>query len=69
VSCGNCLPTFRNNVSDPSSRVKSPSRKESQPVTLILTGKVPAGWGSVSVMVASRVESGVKEGWMKRKHT
>jgi hypothetical protein len=26
--CGNCLPTFRDNVSVPSSRVKSPSRKE-----------------------------------------
>jgi hypothetical protein len=25
VSCGNCLPTFRHNVSVPSSRVKSPS--------------------------------------------
>ena len=25
ASCGNCLPTFRNNVSVPSSRVKSPS--------------------------------------------
>jgi hypothetical protein len=27
ASCGNCLPTFRDNVSVPSSRVKSPSRK------------------------------------------
>jgi hypothetical protein len=27
TSCGNCLPTFRDNVSVPSSRVKSPSRK------------------------------------------
>jgi hypothetical protein len=26
ASCGNCLQTFRNNVSVPSSRVKSPSR-------------------------------------------
>jgi hypothetical protein len=28
ASCGNCLPTFWDNVSVPSSRVKSPSRKE-----------------------------------------
>jgi hypothetical protein len=27
ASCGNCLPTFRDNVSVPSSRVKSPRRK------------------------------------------
>jgi hypothetical protein len=34
---GYCLPTFRDNVSVPSSRVKSPSRKESQqPITWIL---------------------------------
>jgi hypothetical protein len=26
ASCGNCLPTFRDNVSFPSSRIKSPSR-------------------------------------------
>jgi hypothetical protein len=32
ASCGNCLPTFRDNVSVPSPRVKSPSRKESQPI-------------------------------------
>jgi hypothetical protein len=43
ASCGNCLPTFRDNVSVPSSRVKSPSRKESQrPITSILPGKVRA---------------------------
>jgi hypothetical protein len=30
ASCGNCLPTFRDNLSVPSSRVKSPRRKESQ---------------------------------------
>jgi hypothetical protein len=30
ASCGNCLPTFRDNVSVPSSRVKSPRRKESR---------------------------------------
>jgi hypothetical protein len=29
ASYGNCLPTFRDNVSVPSSRVKSPSVKES----------------------------------------
>jgi hypothetical protein len=29
-SSGNCLPTFRNNVSVASSRVKSPRRKESR---------------------------------------
>jgi hypothetical protein len=28
ASCRNCLPTFRHNVSVPSSRVKSPNRKE-----------------------------------------
>jgi hypothetical protein len=28
ASCDNCLPTFRDNVSVPSSRVKSPSRKK-----------------------------------------
>jgi hypothetical protein len=33
ASCGNCLPTFRDNVSVPSSRVKSPSRKERKPAT------------------------------------
>jgi hypothetical protein len=27
ASCGNCLPMFRDNISVPSSRVKSPSRK------------------------------------------
>jgi hypothetical protein len=31
ASCGNCLPTFRVNVSAPFSRVKSPSRKERKP--------------------------------------
>jgi hypothetical protein len=30
ASCGNYLPTLRENVSVPSSRVKIPSRKESQ---------------------------------------
>jgi hypothetical protein len=30
ASCGNCLPTFRDNVSVPSSRVKNPRRKESR---------------------------------------
>ena len=33
ASCSNCLPTFRDNVSVPSSRVKSPSRKERKPAT------------------------------------
>jgi hypothetical protein len=33
ASCGNYLPTFRDNVSVPSSRVKSPSMKESKPAT------------------------------------
>jgi uncharacterized RmlC-like cupin family protein len=60
---------FWDSVSVPSSRVKSPSRKESQSVTYILTGKVHAGWGSVSVMIANRVEPGITEGWMKREHT
>jgi hypothetical protein len=36
ASCGNCLPTFRDNVSVPSSRVKSPSGKNCQ-------GKKPVG--------------------------
>jgi hypothetical protein len=27
--CGNCLPTFRDNVSVPSSKIKSQRRKES----------------------------------------
>jgi hypothetical protein len=31
ASCGNCLLTFRDNVSVPSSRVKSSSRKERKP--------------------------------------
>jgi hypothetical protein len=34
VSCRNCLPTFRDNVSVPSSRVKSPSRKACPETTL-----------------------------------
>jgi hypothetical protein len=33
ASCGNCLPTFRDNVSVPSSQVKNPSRKERKPAT------------------------------------
>jgi hypothetical protein len=33
ASCRNCLPTFRDNVSVPSSRVKSLSRKERKPAT------------------------------------
>jgi hypothetical protein len=33
ASCGNCLPTFRDNVSVPSSRVKIPSRKVSKQLT------------------------------------
>jgi hypothetical protein len=33
ASCTNCLPTFRDNVWVPSSRVKSPSRKERKPAT------------------------------------
>jgi hypothetical protein len=33
ASCGNYLPTFRNNVSVPASRVKSPSRKKRKPAT------------------------------------
>jgi hypothetical protein len=33
ASCGNCLPTFRDNVSIPSSRVKSSSRKERKRAT------------------------------------
>jgi hypothetical protein len=31
ASCGNSLPTFRDNVSVPSSLIKSPSRKEKKP--------------------------------------
>jgi hypothetical protein len=33
ASCVNCLPTFRDNVSVPSSGVKSPCRKERMPAT------------------------------------
>jgi hypothetical protein len=33
ASCGNCLTTFRDNVSVPSSPVKSPSKKERKPAT------------------------------------
>jgi hypothetical protein len=36
ASCGNCLPTFRDNVSVPSSRVKGPSREERKPATCML---------------------------------
>jgi hypothetical protein len=44
ASCGNYLPTFRDNVSVLSSRIKIPSRKES-----LLTKKLDsiAGWGNV----------------------
>jgi hypothetical protein len=46
ASCGNCLPTFRDNVSVPSSRVKSPRRKESQQrVAQNVYGKVRGGGG------------------------
>jgi hypothetical protein len=34
ASCGNCLPTFRDNVSLTSSRVQSPSRKERKTLDL-----------------------------------
>jgi hypothetical protein len=44
ASCRNCLPTFWDNVTVPSSRVKSQRRKERRkPVTQILYGKVRAG--------------------------
>jgi hypothetical protein len=33
ASCGNCLPTFRDDVSVPSSRDKSPSREVRKPAT------------------------------------
>jgi hypothetical protein len=43
-SCDNCLPAFRDNVSVPSSRVKSPSRKERKPATYnVGAGKMRAG--------------------------
>jgi hypothetical protein len=38
ASCGNCLPTFRDNVSVPYSRAKSPSRKERKPATYNVDG-------------------------------
>jgi hypothetical protein len=39
ASCGNCLPRFRDNVSVPYPRIKSPRREESrQPVTLRIAG-------------------------------
>ena len=44
TSCGNCLPAFRDNVSVPYSRVKSPSRKERKPATYdVDSWKVRAG--------------------------
>jgi hypothetical protein len=43
-SCGNYLPTFRGNVSVPSSRFKSPSRKERKPATYnVHSGKYVRG--------------------------
>jgi hypothetical protein len=37
VSCGNCLPTFRDNVSVPSSWVESPRRKKLGPIRCLKT--------------------------------
>jgi hypothetical protein len=37
ASCGNCLPTFRDNVSVPSSRVKSPSDRTPEDRRFYLT--------------------------------
>jgi hypothetical protein len=47
VLCGNCIPTFWDNISVLSSRAKSLTRKESQ-AAYILSGKVQGG-ESVSV--------------------
>ena len=44
VSCGNCLPTFLDNMSVPSSRVKNLSRKERKPATYnVDSGKYVCG--------------------------
>jgi hypothetical protein len=41
--------------------------EKSELLMQILTQKVCAGWGSVNVMTANRVEPGVRDGWVKRK--
>jgi hypothetical protein len=51
ASCGNCLPTFRDNVSVPSSRVKSQSRKERKPATYNLLQDWWCGWCAKSQSV------------------
>ena len=54
ASCGNCLQTFRDNVSVPSSRVKSPSRKERKPATY----NVDSIWeGARGVAISRRDDS------------
>jgi hypothetical protein len=54
ASCGNCLPKFRDNVSVPSSRVKSPRRKERKPATC----NVDSIWeGARGVVISRRDDS------------
>jgi hypothetical protein len=54
TSCGNCSPTVRDNVSVPSSRVKSPRRKERKPATC----NVGAIWeGAHGVVISRRDDS------------
>ena len=50
ASCGNCLPTFRDKVSVPSSRAKIPSRKERKPATY----KVDYMWEGARGVAISR---------------
>jgi hypothetical protein len=50
ASCGNCLPTFRENVSVPSLRLKSPSRKERKPASC----NVDSIWEGAAGLVINR---------------
>jgi hypothetical protein len=50
ASCGNCLPTFRDNVSVSSSRVKSLRRKERKPATC----NIDSIWEGARRVVVSR---------------
>jgi hypothetical protein len=67
TSCGNCLPTFRDNVSVPSSRVKSPGRKERKPANYNVDSILE---GSREVAISRRDDSQqgrtrVREGWIE----
>jgi hypothetical protein len=54
ASCGNYLPTFRDNVLVPSSRVKIPNRKESPPLVPEPDQSIPQphhiSWTSISIL-------------------